>query len=178
MDELDGEIKKGGETIARIGFRRSIKGLRVSVWANPLIEETFRGWSGGTGPLAIAEYGRYWRQIDTPLSAYQMTTDLGVLAFDGGMYTLNAVGRPLLDKGASVPDGIVNLGLLRLVGISSGAGVRFTHESGPISLPEIRRMKDRLLQASRRFYIDYVMPVDITITLNTQVYGSSQEIRL
>lgn len=167
---MDPEIVlKRGETILQSRFRRGAKGLRVWFKTHPSIEDIMRSWAETVGGQPVIgntnTYGRYWIGA-SPLPFYVVQEGRGSFPFSGGLYRLDSPGQPLLDQNE-----VVNLSFLRLVGISENAGVEFTI-AGVYSEPEAKRIQQLIGQASKRFYADYLLPVDLELTL------SSQEVRV
>lgn len=116
----------------------------------------------------LGAVSRLWLPLDEskPLLAYtgerlgtQFTSDASF------QFTLDSLGQPL-NK-----DGILNLSFLRLVGASEDAGVGFLIK-GVYSIDLLRETKERISAAARKFYIDFLRPVDLSITV------SAMELRL
>lgn len=156
------EIKKG-ETILQLGLNRSAKGLIISCKAHPTIEEFFRSFGGEL--QQVSAHGRYWAPVNNPLPPVYAIGDRGILKplpFEGGHYSLMSVGGPI--SGADVE--ITNISFLRLQGISEGSGVTFAVK-GVFTREAVRALRDQLNGAIRRFYLDFLKPMDITLTLST-----------
>lgn len=159
---IEAAVLKRGETVTRVRFQRSPVGLKITCWAHPAVEDLMRSW--GTGEIqAVTAHGRNWEPLRDPLKGvYHLGTNPGVCPYDGGHYRLDRVGQPLID-----PDGCVNLSFVRLIGVSEGEGVSFSLK-GVHTLEAIRDMGERIKLASRRLYINYMKPVDLTVTVSTQ----------
>ena len=178
MDELTSPVIKGGETRIETVFSRSGRkagdpadwkgGLRLTVRARPEVEEFIQ--SLGNGSLVdVGTVGRYWQALDKgSLSAYVIQSIPPQQSDDGCMITLDRLWHPLIipSEGDRYP--IVNLSFLRLRGISDGIGVTFGVK-GVYSFGELCQIRDRVTAASRRFYIEYLRPIDLTVTVSTQV---------
>lgn len=180
MEIEEGLLIKGGEAVTRINIHRSPiagkfgVGFLVTVWIHPRIEEFIRSL-GNSEVLDVKSMGRYWVPIENTkeLSVYYMSTSLGMQSADGGYFTLDRPGQPLIQSeeggmiGHKGPPSVINLSILRLVGASEGAGVTFGVR-GVYTLDALRRMRDQLMDASRQFYVTYLKPVDLSIVVSTQ----------
>lgn len=156
-------IVKSGENCVQITLERSGLGLTITVKANARLEEFMRLNSEGN-QVDLKLFSRAWIPVnDRPLLAYQGQTKFGsATSEDGTSYNPDALGHPIL-----MPNGQINLSFLRLVGISEGAGVAFAIK-GVYSLEMARQLRDKLGMAAKRFYIDYIRPVDVSVTISTQ----------
>jgi hypothetical protein len=185
MTDLNGpqiaSVVKSGETHIWVMLSRSGRkqgdpadwkgGTRVTVRATTRVEEFMQNLGAGE-VVDVATIGRYWQPIGgIPLNAYVTQPFNPHFQIDDGSFiTLDRLGHPLI---LPSPDGqqdrhsTVNLSFLRLRGISEGLGVTFGIK-GVYSLDELRKVKDRISAASRRFYVDYLRPVDLLVTVSTQ----------
>jgi hypothetical protein len=164
---MDATLVKGGETLAEISLNRSSKGLTVSVKTHPIIEEFARGLSSNNSPVPITLMGRHWHQIgDQPLMVYEIDPSLfkveQVRTEDGFSFRVDRAGVPLIHE-----DGTLTMGFMRLAGISDGSGVTFG-VSGVYTLDALKLLRDRILVASRKYYVHYIRPVDLSVTMSTQ----------
>jgi hypothetical protein len=174
---VDTEINlaKRGETVLQMSLGRGPKGLKVKVKAHNLIESLMQNWAprakmreGQTeaDPLIVpvSSYDRYWTPIgEGDLLTYAVGEVSGPFPYANGQYSLAAFGQPLrLERSDTI-----NLSFLRLVGISSGSGVGF-YVNGIYSLPEARKIKESIEMAAVRFYTDYLLPVNLELSLMTQ----------
>jgi hypothetical protein len=153
------------------GKDRNKVGLIIQVKARPDIEDFLRGLAHG-GRAGVDAYGDMWQNAngDKPLEYYHTDTRLE----SGRGYTLDGIGQaPLITNerqarnallNGGVADDIVNLGFLRLVGVSSPEGVT-VGIAGAYSGEYLRRIKLLLPGAVKNFLQDYVVP----ITINLQV---------
>ena len=182
-------LNKGGETSLQISLGRSPRhpeGIVVSVKALPHIEAYMRALSvvtvpatthGSDAPQEVQEpqitsavaAGRTWLSLsrDMDLRVYVLQQPFHGLSGD---IRMDQVGRPLVAySGESLGgrDKIVNLSFLLLVGISEGAGVSFVLR-GVYSNDQIRSLKDDLLEAVKKFYVQYLKPISLTIQVSTQ----------
>lgn len=167
MDMTDVMVAKRGETVLQMAIRRGPKGLRIKVKAHALVEELMRSWAprldnGEVEEVSPSDYGRYWKGLEGNLTAYRPAEGTGVFTFRDGLYTLNALGQPIKDN-----QGVLNLSFLRLKGISEGTGVTF-YISGIYSDAEARKIKDLIEAAAGKFYSDYLLPVEMELTIMTQ----------
>lgn len=184
---LSSNVVKGGETCIQTTLSRRNRrfgdpaewkgGLIVSVKTLPRVEEFMQSLGQGE-TVDVGTVGRHWFPISgQPLQAYiiQSLNASRKQSDDGSFVTLDKLGSPLLltdsERGDKYPT--VNLSFLRLRGISEGAGVMFGIK-GVFSLDELQSFEKHLTAAQRKFYNDYMRPIDITIQLVTM---STQEVR-
>lgn len=168
IDELfqdEAQLIKRGEIVMQTTFHRNKKGLTVYAKAVPAIEDFFA--EAGTGDLQnVSQFGRYWlpyKETDT-LQVLDMTSPvLGGLQGGKIPYRLDCPGQPLLDI---TRDGTVNLSFLRLKGISE-LGVTFIVR-GLHSERLIHEIADKVVEASRHFYVSYLKPVGVAVMVSTQ----------
>jgi hypothetical protein len=59
------------------------------------------------------------------------------------------------------------MSFLRLAGTSEGNGVTFGVK-GVYSLESLRNLRDKISASARQLYIEYLRPVDLTVTVSTQ----------
>jgi hypothetical protein len=160
-DEVESVIVKG-EQCARVSLKRNRKGLRVTVKAHEALEDLMRAWAGGHA-AGVSAGGRYWQAIDEePLRAYPIPDSIQTMESAGGRYRMDLVGQPLMGS-----DGVLNLAFLRLAGVSSPAGLTF-QVVGVFSDKELRNIAEAIRFAIRQFYMDYLLPVTIHITMSTE----------
>lgn len=163
IDETSTAMVKRGEECVRVSLRRSINGLRVTVKAHPSIEALLRAWGEDSAPSSI-NTGRHWTSA-TLLKVYQLYQATGRLGDGKELYRLDAAGMPLLiedDYGESV-----NISFLRLVGVSEGAGITFELR-GVFTLTIMENLQKKIMRACKRFYQDYLLPIDLTCVVSTQ----------
>lgn len=131
-----------------------------------------RGISGGE-EVAVNTVGRYWQHVvpkgDTPpptLMAYALANKVEGYSQGEGEYTIDRLGHPLIEypDGSSRPR--VNLSFLRLVGASE-AGVEF-YLKGVYSKDAVTKMLEVLGTGLRRFYIDFIRPMNMSVQISTQ----------
>lgn len=143
----------------RTGLKRTSNGLLVSVIAQPEIEALVQGWGDGE-PGDVKAYGRFWLPAEEgDLLVYPLDKSPGPLALEKGNFVIDRPGRPLIEGET------VNLSFLRLVGISKG-GVRFLIK-GVYDTDGLVDLVNRINIAKRRFYLAYMRPVSLTVTLTT-----------
>ena len=159
-------VIKRGETCIETVFHRSFEGLVVDVKVHPGVEAFMRHHGHGeTAPVVVN--GRHWSIAprEQPLMAYAYQPMELLRSDDGSYITLDKLGQPLVDT----KDGretYVNLSFLRLVGASEGAGVRFTI-AGVYSDKFLRNQRDLIGNAQKKFYIEYLRPIDLRVTIST-----------
>ena len=150
------------------GGNRNRIGLIVKVKAREDIEQFLSGLAGNNR-ASVDAYGENWSSVDgKPLEFYN-----GENRVDSNrIYTLDHIGHPpliinerqALRNVGVVPDDIVNLAFLRLVGVSGENGVS-VGIAGAYSGDYLRKLKLLLPGAVKQFLQDYVVPV----TINLQV---------
>jgi hypothetical protein len=181
MVETEGFVK-GGEQQVRYTVRRSKGGILINIQTHPDFERAIReDWSTGD-PIDVREFGPDWIPQKSPmgdkpkLRIYPLANDPGPITYGPGLvYSLSQPGRGYLVGDAralgvgGVPPGtqIINLGLLLLVGTSEQAGVTFELR-GAFSYPSLKDTLHKLTEASKRFYIDYLMDIELTVKIITQ----------
>jgi hypothetical protein len=163
------EVIKSDENLIRFELLRTPKGLRLTTKVVPRIEEFFKVFTENvTKPLGL--YTRKWATpgTDVPASVYTSPNFNQLMHTGSGSqpYTLDALGKPLVIT--DLPGGkAINLSFLRFVGISDPNGVSVTLDQ-MISTPELLNMKSSLREAAKQFYIDFMRPVGVTITVMSQ----------
>ena len=173
------EVIKGGVMCIQIGVKRGVAfsakdksvGLTISVKTVKAVEDFMR--SLGSGRIVdVSTVGIYWRSLTSqPLQAYEYSTTIPPTGkYDRQEFRIDQLGYPLIGD-----QGIVNLSFLRLIGVSEGAGVSFGLK-GVYSLDGLRDLRDRLGAHAKRFYIDYIRPVDLSVQVTVQT--SSNELQL
>jgi hypothetical protein len=169
------EIIKGGERKISLTLHRGSSGLSLSIKAIPQIEEFFQKLSHGEKEV-VAIHGGMWLDPDPtrPLQVYYLDRScLPTVKGDGSetTYTLEKPGEALFERVQSPRTGEScihpNISFLRLVGISEPGGLTFAIR-GVYSKDEVIKMRDRIADSLRRFYIDYMQPMDLTVMISTQ----------
>lgn len=167
-DPIDSSFQKKGSIVLQMSFIRNERGLSISVKSASEVEELLRSWSGGDAMLS-GEYEREWRAPKDPsgkgLQVWNLIQDPGKLIMTGGFYTLSRPGGKLIFAERSQQ--IVNLSFLRLVGISSGNGVQF-EIPGVYSLDFVKDIQGKINQAAKQFYSDYLLPIELSLIIQTQ----------
>ena len=157
-------VVKRGERVLEAKLGRSTKGLRIQAKAHGSIEDLFKSWGSGSRE-AVSDYGRHWSSPDgVILQAWSIRPDVADQTFrsPSGTYQLNALGRAVVSA-----EGELNMSFLRLVGISEGAGLRID-VTGVFSYQELIALQQKIHDAARQFYVDYLLPVDLTIVMSTE----------
>jgi hypothetical protein len=158
-------LVKSGEQMVQLSLRRSAKGVILNVKTHPLIETFFR--EQANEQLNVQEFRNEWTPLskEAPLIVWHTTQNAGVVKGGNVHYRTDRPGDSLVnsDGGSEV----VNISFLRLVGSSLDGGVAF-EVRGAYSLKYLQTLAGKLVQASKQFYIDFLKPVDITVTINTQ----------
>lgn len=186
-------VNKGGIDILSLSLSRSGKGLVVRAKAHVSIEEFFHTLARGHAePIYL--HGRWWRPVSKEGSLpliYQFSQPM-----PGCSYSLTAVGQDLLQSNESAPAPpsssdfdedfgdeeenapvlagprggnrlTPNISFLRFKGISEGDGVEFAIPT--VQTAEALRSTSKLLMgATKRFYLDYLKPLDVVITMTAQ----------
>jgi hypothetical protein len=162
-DEVNAEVNKGGERKVTVAFLRTAQGTFCTVRALSEIEDFFR--SQANESIDVHEFGHGWVKKDQDLKVWLTANDPGEVLAPGFVYTITPVAASLVStnrKGQKV----VNLSLLRLVGISEPAGVTFKL-SGAYTLPLLQEMSQNIVQAARQFYVDFFKPIYIEVGIVT-----------
>lgn len=168
-------IVKKGETILQARIQRSSRGLVVRAKTHSCIEKFFQERSKGLDPLAVNNWNRLWNKMPEypDLKVYQEPDQLSVfnqiLNVGDAFYTLNSPGGGLLIDPTSrgIKFNCVNMSFLRCQGISENLGVAFSIK-GAFTEEEVRKIGTLVQTAAKRFYLDYLRPVDLQITMTTQ----------
>lgn len=172
MDVETADVIKCGETVIRIVLHRNSNGLTVQVKTHPGVEDFMRMIGNGE-KVDPGIVGRYWVPVgnEKNLAAYMIPALKP--PSNGIPMTVDALGHPLLimpDKdmiirGSGTTE-LVNISFLRLVGVSEGIGITFGVK-GVFSKEQLTTLRDKLATASRVFYIEYMQPIDLGVTINT-----------
>jgi hypothetical protein len=194
MDSAEAIVMKSGENCIQVSLSRNTDGLLVKVWAQPKVEDFVR--SLGTGEkLDVATIGRHWlpsgKDKSAPLLVYALTQAVGPMNVDeaGFSFSIDRPGYPLVEA-ASSGDGempssasafvarygsrpkrpqtneMLNMGFLRLVGISGESGVSFVVH-GVYTREGINMLAARIEEASRKFYKEFLKPYRVIVTVST-----------
>jgi hypothetical protein len=162
MPENEVAVVKGGETCIMISLQRTAAGLSVNTKVHSRVEEFMR-INNQDNKVDVRTMTRNWKsQGDKPLYAYIGGERFGNIALGEGAYNIDQIGGNLM-----LPNNTLNMSFLRLVGISEGAGVTFTI-GGVYSNDSLENLKRILQKAARKFYVDYLRPIDVTVTVSTQ----------
>lgn len=150
-------VIKQGELCVQVLISRTSLGLQLTARAHPSIEAMFRT----DAKFPIERAGKSWLHIgDKPLEFYSgsLSDTLTVDGPDG--FRLDLLGRNF----DPVNDAMTNLSFLRLVGISNPEGVTFGVK-GVFSLAATKELRDRIGASTKRFYAEFLKPVDFEATL-------------
>ncbi len=160
------EVIKRGETCIETLLHRSLAGLSIDVKVHPGVEEFFRLRSVGE-QVAVSTIGRHWTPTDKtkPLMAYGYHALESLRSDDGATISVDRLGSPIIET-KNNGEVIVNISFLRLVGASEGAGIRF-NINGVYSDKYLRTMREYLGNAQKKFYIEYLRPIDMRVTILT-----------
>lgn len=152
---------------------RGWRGVSVRVKVAEEVEEFIK--SMGSGIIHdVRTYGIYWKpQGGTTLDIYNISSNEKdpMMASDGSHFVLNKPGQPLLlleDHPDIAPtEEVLNLSFLRLVGISKGNGVTFTVKD-VCDKEQLADLRDRIQSAIESFYVKYLKPINLIVTILTQ----------
>jgi hypothetical protein len=171
-DSIEAVVAKSGETRIQTSLSRSSDGLKVTIWAQPQVEDFLR--SLGTGSVIdVQTLGRYWAPAGRELFVYSLSKELGGLDVNGKFsYYLDHPGTAI----SSIPEegysltrgggGALNLSFLRLVGISESGGVSFTVK-GVYTRSMITQLGSQIEQATQKFYREFLKPYKLVISVST-----------
>ncbi len=177
----DSVILGKNEHVIDIWFRRTSAGrLKVTVKAHPMLEEIFKGWSITGETTGVDLHGRSWQALegDEPLEAYLLNFPIPTTAMGRNLYyRVDRLGTLLIesDEGGRPMPGqvqvdhtqVINLGFLRLKGISDENGKSFILR-GVFSTEGIQEMSKLCVDAARRLFMDYMRPVDLNVVIITK----------
>lgn len=148
-----------------IAITRSRNGILFNLEATPQVEEFFSTdyhINGDIQPVQL--FGRAWSPVGKgelnvyPLPGAGLAGNVNCGPF-GETIRLDRVGGPLVDDpNVGIPS--VNLSPLRLVGISKAGGVSFKYE-GVFTTPYLQDLLRRWQEASARFYVSLLKPVNL-----------------
>ena len=194
MNDETVSIVKGGETIVEFTLSRTYVGTRLRVKAHSIVEDFFHQLVDPDNPhVDVRAHGRYWEPVNSfgkvdkssKLIAYSMIIP-GELGDSSGL-SLGLLGGPLSgglledirgnDLTPAQPsigstyrpfrEDYINISFLRLVGISEGNGVTFGIK-GIHTEPMLRKLKDQLYDEIKKFYVKFMKPIDLTVTMVVQ----------
>ncbi len=163
-------LSKRGEEVIRTTLRRTKGGIRVTVKVHPTVEALFQSWALDE-KWHVADFGREWEQIgEEPLECWAVIKAGEATMLSGFAMRLDSPGRQLYwaksqDRLAGGKE--FNFSFIRLVGASRPEGVSFDVR-GAYSLEYLKRLNEMIKESGRRFYSDYLLPVDLTVSVVTQ----------
>ena len=167
---ISGEINKSGETFLQTVLERSKQGVRLTVYANPRLEQFMSGINDGLDPIHTRLHGREWL-FQNPAHGPAYNTpgeDFNGMKYTAGgrfAYRLDQLGKPLVYKDEASGMKIVNLSFLRLVGISEGSGISF-EVKGVRTQDGIKELSGAIAQACKSFYEQYIRDVRQVATVS------------
>lgn len=163
---MESTVAKRGEQIFSLSFRRTDGRVKVIVKAHEVIEDLMRSWGSGERGAVIDFGGRNWVS-PTPLEVWDLSPKMAqLLPYGEGYYTINEPGGELFLSDNGIRHGAaVNISFLRIVGVSEG--VEF-EVPGVHSLSFLKETQNRVNGAVKRLYTDFLLPVDLTLQINTQ----------
>lgn len=168
-ESQDFTLIKRGEIVVDINLQRAKGGIAVSAKVHPAVEDFLRSWGDGT-PQDVNLHGRSWfplKPSSPPLQVWKLVLDPGPQPLDRSCsYRIARAGHPLIESIEGCND-TVNLSFLRLCGISEGAGVSFGVK-GVYTEAAIRELGDKLVNATKVFYVSYMRPVDLRVRISTE----------
>jgi hypothetical protein len=158
---------KGGRVQIQTGFHRTARGLIVSIKTQPEVEEFFATIADGKR-VEVNSIGRLWMPLDKPLIAYSIPKEVGeyvnLNTSKQQYYSLQGLGNGL-NYAVNRQDDTLNLSFIRLVGTSEGAGIEFRIKNAIFSLPALRNLRDFCAIAQKNFFVNYIRPVDLVISV-------------
>jgi hypothetical protein len=162
------EVVKGDKTWFELGTRRGKFGIELRLKTAPEVEEFMIAQAdGATEALSIHGRNLKWYSPEgKDLQLYKMPIQIGNSY--SGTYHVGSVGYDPLDN--QIDGGTaVNISIIRLVGISQGAGVVIGMK-GPYGPESARELKSKLGTALRQFARDYLVPFEFTLTISSQEF--------
>lgn len=157
-------ITKGGEEWLRLSLIPHKSGLLIDVKTHRLVEDFMSSLGEGKKAAIQDSTGRasYWdAQSDDPLQVYAMKRLPAYNSTGYAEFILDQPGGSIV-----VDENIMNLSFLRLAGISNG--IRFISTKDVFPLSYRRELKRKIGEAFRRFCLDYIKPVKITLVITSQ----------
>jgi hypothetical protein len=154
-------------TVLQLGIKRSKRGIIITAKADKIIEDLFASWSAGQNDVSPQSHGRMWEA--PPNGALPPIYALGIIP-DNGKGLTTSQGRPYrIDRvGVLINDDTgTNIGFLRFRGISEGSGITFVIK-GVYSSDAVRQMAQDVREAVKHFYINFIKPIDVVVTMSTQ----------
>lgn len=166
--------KRGGETVLTTSFRRTKGGVRLTIKAHPNVEALFQEWAQNE-KLAVREYGTEWVPTNGKHLYAWATPKIERLNAGTFNFNLIEIGRRLISTESreqalrrtaglstdAIARGDLNFSFIRLVGISEPEGVTIELR-GAYSLDYLKDLRNRIMQAGRVFYSEYLLPVDLS----------------
>ena len=177
--EVDISVLKRGEQVLSSTVSRVRHGLRISTKTQPAIEDLIKSWSMEEA-CSVAKWGRGW-ESPQELKTRDLTHNPGIQPIDGGgYYCLDRVGRELFETrpvygsdGRAANQEVFNMSFLRLVGISSGAGVEFTVR-GVFTPQTVRKVAELIKFSAKTIFLTYLKPIDVTVMVLTQPWQGDE----
>lgn len=190
MDVQVADVIKNGETCVRVVLHRNGVGLSVQVKTHPRVEDFMRSLGNGE-KIDSTIVGRHWTPVvggslfayviptlKTPTNGCPLTVD----ALGGPLVILHDEAQPVFRAAVAgqrqqQPNlDMVNISYLRLVGTSEGIGVTF-NVKGVFGATGLRKLRDDICVTCRQFYIEYMQPMDLEMTLNLEPVTRTNEMR-
>jgi hypothetical protein len=161
---MDEEIvNKSGEQWLIFSTVPTKEGLRVRVKAHSAVEDFIRSYSQ-VKPVDVALIDKRWISADgKPVMVYNMDKPIA----PSTTYSLEGVGKSLGWGYNGDSNWLVNLGFLRLAGISEGAGIEFVVKD-VFSVDFRRQLRAAVGKAFRQFVHDHLKAVKITLIVSGQ----------
>jgi hypothetical protein len=167
-EEVD--VIKSGETIFQALFSRSKHGITMRAKVHPSVEDFFStlAHQGTEDPRG---YGRYWIPMEgQKFSCWMFSPSADTIQeMERKGYSLTMLGQPFALGGGEQQYGrdLINLSFIRLVGISQEDGQTLSIKE-TCTADELTRLAERVQQAARLFYVDFLRPKNINIVVATQ----------
>lgn len=190
-------IAKSGQNVIQVALGRDRDGLSVGVRALPHVEDFLRSLGSGEliDVQTLGRHWCLPKVAEAngkKLLVYELSNLIGLTSVEehGFSFRLNNPGTPLVEaapslsgepgravardaeEGAYRPrlkgagNEVLNMSFLRLAGISSSEGVNFTIK-GVYTREGITRLAERIEQAGKRFYREFLKPYKVVITVST-----------
>lgn len=161
------DMKKGDPAITT-RLRRGQSGLYINISAHPRVETFLQGLVGGaTKP--VGHFGRFWSS-EQELLTYELPDELrGIKTLSPTVgYRFDTPGKALYSVDGNTGMKILNMSFLFLVGTATEGGITF-NVSGVYSRPDVIQLSLDIREASSLFYVDYIKPMDINVSVNTSI---------
>ena len=147
--------------------RVTVAPVEMQIKANPVVEELIKSFGEGSADDA-AGFGREWTPIGDTKKL--LVYDVSRMPTMPHGINLSSVGTPFITR-VNVPGvghtEVINLGFLRLKGISERDGLTFGIVT-PHGLSDLKDIKTKLSRSLKLFCDEFLCPIDMTCYIVSQ----------